>query len=151
MEESPQFRPAAALLGRLDGYVERLRVRLPGLPEGLLSAYVRGAPWVAIVFGALGLLIPGWTYWLPLVLLGASAGAAAFSANFLGMAGSLLVAILEVVGGYLMVDRRLTGWWILAAGLVLNALEALATGSLTALVLILLLTYVHLQAKPRYG
>src|ERR687886_1580914 len=43
-------------MSQWDDYAERLRVQLPAAPEGLLNGYVRWAPWVAIVFGIIGLL-----------------------------------------------------------------------------------------------
>ena len=37
----------------------------------------------------------------------------------------LISAALEFVGGYLMLKRRVTGWWLLAFGLVLSILGSL--------------------------
>src|SRR5579864_9179647 len=106
----------------LNGYAERLRVKLPAAPPALAEGYVRWAPWVAIVFGAIGLL-----GFLSLFLLGAAltpllayGGAAALRYGGLAMIGALLGAassVFDVLGGYLMLRRRLAGWWILATGL----------------------------------
>src|SRR6202035_5865125 len=42
---------------QLDSYAEQLRVKLPVAPPGLLNFYMSWAPWLAIVFGALGILV----------------------------------------------------------------------------------------------
>ena len=40
-------------LSQMDTYAEKLRVMLPQAPPGLLDGYMKFAPWIAIVFGAL--------------------------------------------------------------------------------------------------
>ncbi len=138
-----------------DAYAERLRQQLPAAPEALTSSYMQWAPWVAIVFGGLGLLITLAGLFLgailgPFLLLagvdGINAGAAAFIALIvLGFSSAL-----DVIGGYLMLQRSLTGWWLLAVGLILSAVHALLATSLFSLVFTLLIAYIHLQVKPNY-
>ncbi len=142
-------------MSQLDTYAERLRVMLPAAPPGLLDGYMRFAPWVAIIFGALGLILL-----LGVAVIGAvvtplaiafgvtplSYGASAF----LGLLAAIIVAVLEIVGGYLMLRRRLTGWWLLAVGLALTILGNLIRPSLLPLLLALAVAYVHIQVKPNY-
>jgi hypothetical protein len=59
-------------------------------------------------------------------------------------------SVLEIVGGYLMRQMRLMGWWLLAAGLIIGALNNLLSSSLPGLLITLAIAYVHLQVKPRY-
>src|SRR5438552_6942147 len=42
---------------QLDMYAEQLRVKLPVAPPGLLEFYMSWVPWLAIIFGVLGILI----------------------------------------------------------------------------------------------
>src|SRR5258708_25237204 len=44
-------------MSQMDAYAERVRVMMPAAPPGLMDGYMRFAPWVAIVFGALGLVL----------------------------------------------------------------------------------------------
>jgi hypothetical protein len=61
----------------------------------------------------------------------------------------LVTGAVAVVGGYLMLNRRSTGWWLLAAGLALNLLTGLLSLSVVSVVA-LLVAYVHVQVRPRY-
>jgi len=141
---------------QLDAYVERIRVQLPEAPAGLLDAYVRWVPWLAIVFGAIGLVflllisVIG-TALTPFLVLGGSAGVRTgmdiFATVILGIIGSGL----DVVGGYLMLQRRLTGWWLVALGIVISALSNLLTFSILGLLISVLVAYVHVSVKPRYS
>ena len=70
---------------------------------------------------------------------------------FLNLILGLAVAAAEAVGGYLMYRMRLTGWWILALGLVLNLVNSLLHLSASGLVITLAVGYVHLLVKPRYS
>jgi hypothetical protein len=138
-----------------DDYAERLRVQLPAAPEALLDAYVKWAPWLAIVFGGLSLL-----FLLGLGLLGAVlspflvlAGADGINLGVMGLMSLVLgvvASIVEIVGGYKMLQLSLTGWWLAALGLIVSTVSGLLSFNLFGLVITLLIAYVHLQVKPRY-
>jgi hypothetical protein len=49
-----------------------------------------------------------------------------------------------------MLKRSAIGWWILAIGLILNALNSLIRAAILGLLITLAIAYVHLQVKPRY-
>jgi len=140
---------------QLDDYAERLRVMMPAAPPGLMDAYMRFAPWVAIIFGGLGVL-----FTVLALVLGAVAapffialGISTFNgtaAVLFSIVAGLISAGLEFIGGYLMLKRRVTGWWLLALGLVLSILGSLIRVNLFGLVLALAIGYVHLAVKPNY-
>ena len=143
--------------GQLDAYADQLRVKLPLPPPGLLDAYMRFAPWIAIVLGILGALallvgLVGATFLTPfLVLFGGAAGLGYGGGLIISVIVGLALAILEVVGGYMMVQRRATGWWILAAGIIIQVLSSLFNVGLIFLIIWLLIAYIHLQVKPNYS
>ncbi|HEX2186366.1 MAG TPA: hypothetical protein VHN78_12760, partial [Chloroflexota bacterium] len=129
--------------------------KLPAAPEGLLNGYVRWAPWVANVFGVLGVLGLLALFGIgavlsPFLLLGGASGVATGAGLFLALILGIVTAALEVAGGYLMLKLRLTGWWLLAAGLVVSALNSLFSMSLFGLLITALIAYIHLLVKPRY-
>jgi hypothetical protein len=142
--------------GDWDGYADRLRAKLPAAPESLLGAYVRWAPWVASVFGVRGtlgmltLLVFG-AVLSPLLLLGGASGVSSGAGLFIALILGVITSVLEVAGGYLMMKRRLTGWWLLAVGTVVGLLNSLIGVSLFGLIINLLVGYVHLLVKPRYS
>jgi hypothetical protein len=140
----------------LDTYAEQLRLKLPVAPPGVLDGYMRYMPWVFIIFGILGILatIAGLglaTFLGPLLILfGGAAGVGYGGALFLALIFGLLSSVLGVVGGWMMVQHKATGWWILALGLAVSFLNDLAHGSIFALIIVALVAYVHLQVKPNY-
>jgi hypothetical protein len=140
---------------QLDDYAERLRVMLPAAPPGLMDGYMRFAPWIAMIFGGLGVL-----FTVLALVLGAVAapffvalGISTFNgtaAVLFGIFAGLISAALEFVGGYLMLRGRVTGWWLLAFGLALSILGSLIRVNLFGLVLALAIGYIHLAVKPNY-
>ena len=138
---------------QLDSYAEQLRVKLPVAPPGLLNFYMSWAPWLAIVFGALGILVSlvalvGSTILGPVMIMFGSPGTGL--ALIAGSVIALASSVLEVVGGWLMLQRKATGWWLLALGLVVSLLTSLFRVSILGLIILLLIAYVHLQVKPNY-
>src|SRR5581483_11507224 len=93
----------------------------------------------------------GASFLAPLVVLFGGAAGVGFSGGlFLALIVGLLTAGLEFVGGYLMLQRRATGWWILALGIVISLLNNLIHGSVLTLIIVLLIAYIHLEVKPNY-
>jgi hypothetical protein len=136
-------------------YVARLNAQLPAAPAGLLDFYVAWAPWLAIVLGALGVLawlgvLIGGAILSPLLVFAGIAGVKAGAVALLSGVMGLATSAAAVVGGYLMLNRRSTGWWLLAAGLVLNLLSGLISLSVLSMLVAVLIAYVHLQVRPRY-
>jgi hypothetical protein len=143
-------------LSQMDTYAEKLRVMLPQAPPGLLDGYMKFAPWIAIIFGGLGVLLSllglvfGAALSPVLVVFGGAAGATFSGALLLTLLVGLLINVLEVVGGYLMLQRKLTGWWLLAVGMLVTVLQSLFGRSVLVLIVVLLIAYIHLQVKPNY-
>lgn len=138
---------------QVDAAAEQLRVKLPLAPPGLLDGYMNVVPWIAIVFGVLGVLISlvalvGSTILGPLAVMFGAAGTGL--TLILGSLLSLVAAAVDVAGGWLMVQRKATGWWLLAIGYVVGMLSSLVHGSVLGLVFWVLISYLHLQVKPNY-
>jgi hypothetical protein len=142
-------------MSQLDMYAERARVAMPAAPPGLMDGYMRFAPWVAIIFGVLGLILL-----LGVLIIGAVVTPIAIALGvtplsygagaFLSLIAGIISAALEIVGGYLMLQRKETGWWLLAVGIALTILGNLLRVNLLVLLLALAIGYVHLQVKPNY-
>jgi hypothetical protein len=143
-------------LSQMDTYAEKLRVMLPQAPPGVLDGYMKFAPWIAIVLGALGVLVSllglvlGAAISPLLVLFGGAAGVGFSGALLLTLLVGLLINVLEIIGGYLMLQRKVTGWWLLALGMLVTLLNSLFGRGIIVLIVVLLVAYVHLQVKPNY-
>jgi hypothetical protein len=138
---------------QVDAYADQLRVKLPLAPPGLLNAYMNVAPWVAIVFGVLGALISlaaliFSTALGPLMVMFGQPGSG--FALILGSLLALVIAALEIAGGIMMLQRKATGWWLLAVGMVVSLLSSLLHTSALGLIFWVLIAYIHLQVKPNY-
>ena len=143
-------------MAQLDEYVEQLRQKLPVAPPGLMDAYVKWAPWLAIVFGGLGFLFSllgllASTVLGPLmVVFGGAEGVSAGAALFIAVGFALVGSALDVAGGYLMLKRQATGWWLLAVALVVGILSNVIHLNIVGLVISLAVGYVHVHVRPRY-
>lgn len=140
---------------QLESYVELIRSRLPVAPENLVNTYVRWAPWVAIVFGILGviaflLLSLLSTVLLPIFALGGASGIHAGGMALIESLVGIVVSVLDIVGGVLMLQRRELGWWILAFGITIGMLTDLLHVAVLTLAITLLIAYLHIEARPQY-
>ena len=138
-----------------DDQLERLRRQLPPAPPGLQSFYVRFAPWLAIIFGIIGLIISLGLTVLSFILapIAVLLGGAHPSSGIGFILGSLLLliaSILELVGGLRMRRFRLTGWWFLAGSLAIQAVLDIFNLAIVSLIVAILIFYLHLSVKPRY-
>ena len=61
-----------------------------------------------------------------------------------------LIVLGSVAGGFMMMQRRATGWWLLALGMLVSLLSSLFHISVIGLIFWLLIAYIHLQVKPNY-
>ena len=135
-------------------YADRFQKQLPAAPVGLLDAYTNWVPWVYLIFGALGLI-----FGVLFVVLGAVLTPFMVAFGYAGTGLSYWISILALIigsalgilGGWGMMQRRLNGWWLIAIGLVINALYALVSIHILNVVVLLAIGYVHLSVKPRYS
>ncbi|MBM2812204.1 MAG: hypothetical protein HW416_2963 [Chloroflexi bacterium] len=139
-----------------DDYAEKVRQQVPAAPEQLLAGYVQWAPWIAIVFGGIGLVfllvfsLIG-AVLMPFLALSGAQGISMGLTAILSLGLAIIASAIEVGGGYLMLQRSLTGWWLIALGLAVSVLSNLIGFSLFGLVIALAIGYLHVQVKPRYS
>src|SRR5262249_27802302 len=93
---------------QVDMYADQLRLKLPVAPPGLLNAYMNVAPWIAIIFGVLGAIISlaalvFSTALGPLLVMFGQPGSG--FGLILASLLSLAVAVLEIAGGVMMLQR----------------------------------------------
>lgn len=143
-------------LSQWDSYADQLRKQLPAAPEGLLNFYASVAPWLAIIFGILGIfvfVIAGFILALlsPFFMLGGASGVSSGLSAVVGLIFGGVGSVLSAIGGFQMLNRRLSGWRLLAFGIVLSAINDLLHLSLIGFIIILAVGWIHLQVKPRYS
>jgi len=141
--------------GQWEDYVERARVKLPEPPPGVMDAYVKWIPWIAIILGAIGFI-----FTVLFGLLGAVlspflvlAGAEGLRAGMSGLFAIVLSGIgsaLSFIAGLKMRAMSSMGWWIYALCLAVWLVNDLVTFSVLGLIITLALAWIHIHVRPRY-
>lgn len=138
---------------QLIGMASEWYSKLPPLPTDWREIIVRVTPWVALVFGILGVLgslsaVGILTVLSPLIVLGAGIGVA--SGGIIGAAlmlvasGLLLFAFLQVKA------KREKGWRLLFFSEAVSLLSAVVAVSLGGVAVALIGFYILFQIKPYY-
>ncbi len=133
--------------------VETWFMKLPALPKGGREAIVMITPWIALIFGVLGVLVglAGLgilTFLSPFALLGGGMNTAA---------GSLASAVLALIGSALLLaafpgtkQRKMQGWTMLFWSEVVSLIGAVVAISLSGVVFSLIAFYLLYQIKSYY-
>jgi hypothetical protein len=133
--------------------VENVYKKLPVLPKGVREFVVAVAPWLAIIFGILGILGS-------LAAFGISTVASPFIAlgGGLGLATNLIIAtLLGLVESVLMViafpsllKRKVFGWSMLFWAEILAVVAGVVTLSVYSVIVALIWLYFVFQIKSYY-
>lgn len=135
------------------GQVEGWFLKLPALPKGGREAIVTITPWIALIFGILGVLVglAGLgilTFLSPFALIGGGVSSTA---------SSIASAALALVGSALLLAafpgtkaRKMQGWTMLFWSEVVNLIGAVVAVSLSGVVFSLIAFYLLYQIKSYY-
>lgn len=133
--------------------MEEWFLKLPPLPVGGRQGLVTITPWVAIIFGILGVLasLAGLglaTVFAPFMALGGGLGAAggSFVAILLGLVSSAL--LLAAFPG--TKNRKAQGWTMLFWSEIVSLVSAVISLSLSGVVISLIAFYLLFQIKSYY-
>lgn len=133
--------------------VEDWFLKLPPLPKNGREAIVSITPWIALIFGILGVLaglagIGLLTAFSPFLFLGS---------GFNGAAGSILSALLGLIGSILLLaaypgtrSHKRQGWNMLFWSEVVNLIGAVIAISVSGVVISLIMFYLLYQIKTYY-
>lgn len=133
--------------------VEDWFLKLPPLPKNGREAIVNITPWIALIFGILGVFaglagIGLLTAFSPFLFL---------SNGFNGAAGSILGALLGLIGSALLLAaypgtkaRKVHGWNMLFWSEVVNLIAAVIAVSVSGVVISLIMFYLLYQIKSYY-
>lgn len=152
----------------MDGLIKSLddvNKKLPALPPKFVDVLVMIAPWIALIFGALGLLgaLAGLSAFIGLSfmvlpVMGA-VGAAVGPIAMLSLALAAAASVLELMAFSGLKKEKFVGWkWLFysmlvgVAGTVVGVVLAASTGGLPiwGVFWTLVSFYVLFQIKPRY-
>ena len=133
--------------------MEEWFMKLPPLPKGGRDAIVQITPWIALIFGILGVLagLAGFG------VLAALSPFIALGNGFSGAAGSLVGAALSLVASAMLLaafpgtnKRRMQGWTLLFWSEGFSTVAAVVSFSLTGVLVSLIGFYLLFQIKSYY-
>ncbi len=127
--------------------------KLPALPKNVNEVIVKITPWIAVIFGVLGVLSS-------IALFGITTVAAPFLAmgGYVGQAGGgMIAAVLALVSSVLMVaafpgtkSHKMSGWTLLFYSEVVSVVASVVMLSVGGLVGNLIGFYILFQIKSYY-
>jgi len=133
--------------------MEQLYAKLPSLPKNINDFIVMVVPWLALIFGILGILGSLSAFGVsvvasPLAALGGGFNVATglIIATIIGLAAS----ILELIAFPGLLNRKMSGWIFLFWVEVLGVLSALITLSGFGVIMALIWFYFLFQIKSYY-
>lgn len=140
-------------LDKLIAYLENLYKNLPSLPKEIKDFIVVVTPWLALVFGVLGVLgslaaIGMTTFVSPFLVSSGGAGTAA--GLTLTVVLAFITSVLMVVAVPSLLNRKIMGWKLLFLNEVLGLLSAVVTISFIGVIFTLLWFYLLFQIKSYY-
>lgn len=133
--------------------VEKVYQKLPSLPKGVNEFIVAVAPWLAIIFGILGILGSLAAFGIstvasPFIALGGGVGLATnlIIAALLG----LIESVLMVVAFPSLLKRKYFGWTMLFWAQLLAVVSGVVTLSAYSIIVALIWFYFVFQIKSYY-
>lgn len=144
---------AQSSLDSLTKSIEKLYAGLPAIPGSWRDVIVSIAPWLALVFGILGVFGSLSAFGIstvlsPLVVLGGGVGTATtlIVVSIIG----LVTSILMLIAFPSLLKRKMLGWKYLFWAELLGIVSSIVSFSVTGVVLGLVWLYFLFQIKPAY-
>ncbi len=136
--------------------LEGLFKKAPILPVSFREGLVQVAPWLALIFGVLGILgglasVGLLTVFSPLAVFSGASGVASYGGGVIAAWIWLASSVLLLVAYPGIKARKLSGWNLLFWGVLVNVAGSLIAGSLVGAILGALLgLYLLFQIKSYY-
>jgi hypothetical protein len=120
-------RESVKKMAALEGWLEPIFTKAPHLPRNIQETLVQIAPWLALIFGVLGIAsILSAGMFMPYVMsFGWVGGGAMKVAMGLGVIATLLASVLSLLAWQPLNARKKLGWDYLFYGTVLTAVSAI--------------------------
>jgi len=133
------------------GQIETWFLKLPALPKGGRETLVSITPWIALIFGILGvvfgvLALVGSTVLTPLLFLGGEHPSGALLLSLLGLVSSAL--LLAAYPG--TKAHKSQGWTMLFWSEVVGLISAIVSISISGVIFSLIMFYLLYQIKSYY-
>lgn len=138
---------------QLQSMLEEWFKKLPPLPANAVDGLFKIAPWIALVFGVIGVLgsISGFgalTFLAPFAAMGGASSY--YGLGIISTAGWLIASVLMLLAFTGLKAGKISGWNMLFWSEVVSVVSSLAAFSLGSIVGVAIGFYLLFQIKPKY-
>lgn len=138
---------------QLQSMLEEWFKKLPPLPANAVDGLYKIAPWIALVFGVIGVLgsLSGFgalTFLAPLAAMGGASNY--YPLGIISTAGWLVSSVLMLLAFTGLKDGKMSGWNLLFWSEVVSVVASLVAFSLGSIVGAVIGFYLLFQIKPKY-
>lgn len=138
---------------QLQAMLEEWFKKLPSLPANAVDALYSVTPWIALVFGLIGVLstLSGFgvlTFLAPLAVMGGGSGY--YGLGIISTVGWLVASVLMLLAFTGLRAGKISGWNMLFWSEVVTVVASLVALSLGAVVGAAIGFYLLFQIKPKY-
>lgn len=147
---------AQTTLASLDNYVKPVEnwfLKLPALPKGVKDFIVVILPWIALIFGAIGLLgslaaLGFGAFLSPLIAV--FGGVSAVGQFSVAVVIGLITSLLSLLAVKALFARKIFGWRLIFWSEVLSLVATIVAFSLVGIIFAIVWFYVLFQIKGNY-
>lgn len=137
---------------KLQSMLEEWFKKLPSLPPNVVDALYSVTPWIALVFGIIGVLgaLSGFgvlTFLAPLAVMG---GSGFYGMGIISTVGWLISSVLMLLAFTGLRAGKISGWNMLFWSEVVSVVASLIAFSLGSVIGAAIGFYLLFQIKPRY-
>lgn len=138
---------------QLQSMLEEWFKKLPPLPANAVEGLFKIAPWIALVFGVIGVLgsLSGFgalTFLAPLAAMGGASNY--YGLGIISTVGWLVSSVLMLLAFTGLKDGKMSGWNLLFWSEVVSVVASLVVFSLGTIVGAAIGFYLLFQIKPKY-
>ena len=139
----------------MDGLIKSMEdifKKVPALPASAVDVLFKLAPWIALVFGILGVLgslaaVGVLTAFTPFAMAG---GVSTYGLGYVSVAGSAIASVLMLVAFPGLKAGKMAGWKMLFYSELVGVLASLVGINVGGIIGALIGFYILFQIKPRF-
>lgn len=137
---------------QLDATLEDIFKKTPPLPANAVETLYKITPWLALIFGILGVLLSISALGVLSVLspFAVAAGARGFGLGMVSTIGWLISSAMMLVAYPGLKAGKMNGWTLLFWGEVINAVTSIIGINISSVIGAAIAFYILYQIKPKY-
>ena len=137
-----------SIVGVMEGFFKQL----PALPAGAVDTLFKIAPWIAIIFGILGVLsgLAGFGILTAFAPFAVAGGVSGYGLGFIAAIGLIVSSLLMLAAYPGLKAGKMNGWTLLFWSEVVSVVSSLIGFNVGSVIGALIGFYLLFQIKPKY-